>query len=186
MKFELLIIIITGFIVMNIYHDGKYLNMIKQWKKYYQMAFYVFIGLSLLIFIRKYPSQGKELCSHAHSFVKFMPIDKNSSDLLTPIFKIGSQGSLFSNNNGVTPQFKRMMNSGVASTNSVKRSVSETKKKYIASQQNWMCGKCGKQLPAWFEVDHKVRLEHGGDNHISNLEALCRDCHGEKTAMENF
>ena len=115
-----------------------------------------------------------------------MPIDKNSSDLLTPIFKIGSQGSLFSNNNGVTPQFKRMMNSGVATTNSVKRSVSETKKKYIASQQNWMCGKCGKQLPAWFEVDHKVRLEHGGDNHISNLEALCRDCHGEKTAMENF
>ena len=182
MKLEFLILLITGFIVMNIYHDGKYLNMLKQWKKYYQMAFYIFIGLSLFIFIRKYPSQGKDLCSHAHNFVKFMPMDKQSSDLLTPIFKISSRS--FSNNQ--SPQFSRMMNSGVASSNTVKRSVSETKKKYIAAQQNWRCGKCNCQLPAWFEVDHKISLEHGGDNHISNLEALCRNCHGEKTAFEKF
>ena len=58
MKFELLIILATGFIVMNIYHDGKYIKMIKQWKKYYQMAFYGFLGLSLIIFMKKYPSQG--------------------------------------------------------------------------------------------------------------------------------
>jgi hypothetical protein len=67
-----------------------------------------------------------------------------------------------------------------------KRSVSETKKKYVAAQQGWKCGNCNKQLPAWFEVDHKIRLEHGGSNHIDNLVALCRDCHGEKTAMENL
>jgi hypothetical protein len=67
-----------------------------------------------------------------------------------------------------------------------KRSVSETKKKYVAAQQGWKCGNCKKQLPAWFEVDHKIRLEHGGSNHIDNLVALCRDCHGEKTAMENI
>lgn len=73
--------------------------------------------------------------------------------------------------------------SGVKAT---KRSVSETKKKYVAAQQGWKCGNCAKQLPAWFEVDHKIRLEHGGSNHIDNLVALCRDCHGEKTAMENL
>jgi hypothetical protein len=67
-----------------------------------------------------------------------------------------------------------------------KRSVSETKKKYVAAQQGWKCGHCNKQLPAWFEVDHKIRLEHGGSNHIDNLVALCRDCHGEKTAIENL
>lgn len=67
-----------------------------------------------------------------------------------------------------------------------KRSVSETKKKYVAAQQGWKCGHCHKQLPAWFEVDHKIRLEHGGSNHIDNLVALCRDCHGEKTAIENL
>ena len=76
--------------------------------------------------------------------------------------------------------------SGGISTKPTKRSVSETKKKYVAAQQGWKCGNCAKQLPAWFEVDHKIRLEHGGSNHIDNLVALCRDCHGEKTAMENL
>uniref|UniRef100_A0A6C0IC94 HNH nuclease domain-containing protein n=1 Tax=viral metagenome TaxID=1070528 RepID=A0A6C0IC94_9ZZZZ len=77
----------------------------------------------------------------------------------------------------------RLMNSGKKGS---KRSVSETKKKFVASRQNWQCGHCNKQLSAWFEVDHKIRLEYGGDNHIDNLVALCRECHGEKTAMENL
>ena len=31
-----------------------------------------------------------------------------------------------------------------------------------------------------------MKLEYGGSNNIENLEALCRDCHGKKTAMENL
>jgi hypothetical protein len=81
---------------------------------------------------------------------------------------------------GGTPAEKRLLNSG---KNSSKRSVSETKKKYVAAQQGWKCGDCQRQLPAWFEVDHVIALEHGGSNHIDNLVALCRDCHGKKTAM---
>jgi 5-methylcytosine-specific restriction endonuclease McrA len=77
----------------------------------------------------------------------------------------------------------RMLHSGKKTT---KRSVSETKKKFVASRQNWCCGDCQQQLSAWFEVDHKIRLEHGGSNHIDNLVALCRECHGKKTAMENL
>ena len=64
--------------------------------------------------------------------------------------------------------------------------MSETKKKFVAAKQNWRCGHCQKQLPAWFEVDHIIRLEHNGSNHVDNLVALCRDCHGEKTAIENL
>lgn len=75
---------------------------------------------------------------------------------------------------------RRVLNSGKGSS---KRSVSETKKKYVAAQQGWKCGDCQRQLPAWFEVDHVIALEHGGSNHIDNLVALCRDCHGKKTAM---
>ena len=73
--------------------------------------------------------------------------------------------------------------SGKMGTN---RSISETKKKYVASQQNWNCGECRQKLSAWFEVDHVVRLEHGGGNYVDNLIALCRECHGRKTAMENM
>ena len=75
---------------------------------------------------------------------------------------------------------RRLLNSGKGSS---KRSVSETKKKYVAAQQGWKCGDCQRQLPAWFEVDHVIALEHGGSNHVDNLVALCRDCHGKKTAM---
>jgi hypothetical protein len=81
---------------------------------------------------------------------------------------------------GGTPAERRVLNSGKGSS---KRSVSETKKKYVAAQQGWKCGDCQRQLPAWFEVDHVIALEHGGSNHVDNLVALCRDCHGKKTAM---
>jgi hypothetical protein len=110
-----------------------------------------------------------------------------------PILNLSSGGSSNGRQNYAEA---RITKSGVNGTNdsaasgsgvkATKRSVSETKKKYVAAQQGWKCGNCNKQLPAWFEVDHKIRLEHGGSNHIDNLVALCRDCHGEKTAMENL
>jgi hypothetical protein len=81
---------------------------------------------------------------------------------------------------GMSAAERRVINSGKGSS---KRSVSETKKKYVAAQQGWKCGDCQRQLPAWFEVDHVIALEHGGSNHVDNLVALCRDCHGKKTAM---
>jgi len=93
-----------------------------------------------------------------------------------------AQPSLGGGTPGGTPgaSERRILNSG---KNSSKRSVSETKKKYVAAQQGWKCGDCQRQLPAWFEVDHVIALEHGGSNHVDNLVALCRDCHGKKTAM---
>ena len=47
MHIGLFIFIICGFIIFNIYHDGKYTNMLKSWKKYYQMGFIGFLGLSI-------------------------------------------------------------------------------------------------------------------------------------------
>jgi len=98
---------------------------------------------------------------------------------------ISSNGIIPNNNQsgaggGSSAAERRLLNSGKGSN---KRSVSETKKKYVAAQQGWKCGDCQRQLPAWFEVDHVIALEHGGSNHVDNLVALCRDCHGKKTAM---
>ena len=76
-----------------------------------------------------------------------------------------------------------MMNSGM---NTSKRSVSETKKKYVASSQSWKCGYCNNQLDASFEVDHKIDLQDGGSNHVDNLIACCRNCHGKKTMSRNL
>ena len=183
MKFELLIFCITTFFIINIYHDGKYVKILKSWKKYYQMIGIGFIGLSLYLFMKKYPQYTINLFTHANSFIKYMPIDKDSADMISPFLTAGNIYSNLNSQNYNTPQQKRMINSG---GNSNKRSVGETKKKYVASQQSWKCAHCQNQLEAWYDVDHKVRLEYGGSNHISNLEALCKNCHGKKTAMENM
>jgi rubredoxin len=195
MKFELLIFGITGFLVMNAYYDDKYIQMLKTWKKYYQMAGIGFVGLSAYLFIKKYPQHSSSLFTHANGLIKCLPIDKNASDLLTPMFNI-AQTNLFNGNpnhynsqqssSNPPPQQQQQHRMETSGGNGNKRSVSETKKKFVASSQDWKCESCKQQLSAWFEVDHKVRLGSGGTNHISNLVALCRECHGKKTAFENF
>ena len=201
MKSELIIFGITIFFILNTYSDGKYVKVVKSWKKYYQMAGIGFIGLSAYIFMKKYPSHSQNLLTHANGMIKYMPIDKDASDLLTPFLDMSKgafAGGYASNamSGGMSPQEQRILNSGrvpgretgsrETGIKNVKRSVSETKKKYVAAQQGWNCGGCKKQLPAWFEVDHKIRLDNGGSNNVDNLVALCRDCHGKKTAFENL
>ena len=196
MKIELLIIMVTAFFIGNIYHDGKYVTIVKSWTKYYQMAGIAFAGISTYAFLKKNPNNAKGFIQSANGMLRHLPIDKDSVDMLTPLldmtqsnnFGIYNMASHQVNSNPanlqqITPQQKRMMNSGKKAT---KRSVSETKKKYIAAQQGWKCGHCKNTLPAWFEVDHNIRLDSGGNNHIDNLVALCRECHGKKTAMENM
>lgn len=181
MKMELYIIILTGFFIINTYYDNKYLKQLLTWKKYYTMAMWGFIGLSLYILIKRSPARSRELMIHLNKFIQYMPIDKQAKHLFNPVFNM-------------TTGEDRILQSGGYDTNNIgtngrtttKRSVSETKKKYVAASQNWLCGKCNTQLPAWFEVDHRTRLDQGGSNHISNLVALCRNCHGEKTALENL
>lgn len=192
--YGVVILAITGFMISDTYYEGKYMTLMKSWTKYYKMAGYAFMGISLIVFLRKNPDQAKGLVMNASDIVKYMPIDRNAADMLTPLVNAMNPQSFFNKNasgsgmgGGKSTQEQRntdtIMSSGKKST---KRSVSETKKKFVAAQQSWTCNKCKKQLPAWFEVDHRVRLEYGGSNHVDNLEALCRDCHGRKTAMENL
>ncbi len=196
MKFELIIIGITLFFIFNTYTDGQYVKVVKSWKKYYQMAGIGFVGLSAYIFMRKYPSDSRNLLTHANGMIKYMPIDKDATDLLSPLLTMCSGRQMYGENQ-MSQQEQRILNSGRmpesrgnnangSATKNVKRSVSETKKKYVAAQQGWNCGGCKRQLPAWFEVDHKIRLDNGGSNNVDNLVALCRDCHGKKTAFENL
>jgi hypothetical protein len=192
MRFELVILLVAGFFMANIYTDGKYMTMVLSWKKYYQMAGIAFGALMFYILIKKNPLRAKEIITTSNDYIKYLPIDKNTSNIISPILDFTTkQGFLSGNNNqpilslSNTSQVAedRMMNSGKQST---KRSVSETKKKFVASRQGWTCGDCKNQLTAWFEVDHVIRLEYGGSNHVDNLVALCRECHGKKTTMENL
>jgi 5-methylcytosine-specific restriction endonuclease McrA len=186
MRIEIWILLATAFFVYDTYHEGKYLKMLMSYKKYYTMMFYAVVGIGIVLLMKRNPSNCKQLLSNANNLVKYMPIDKSSMALFSPIFDLtnNSSNENFGNigignngNNSQTHESNRTTN---------KRSVSETKKKYVAANQEWKCGHCNNQLDHTYEIDHKVRLEYGGGNDVDNLVALCRNCHGKKTASENM
>lgn len=179
MRLELWIIMITAFFIANSYYDNYFLKLYKQNQKYLQMAFYGFLGLTIYLLFKRNPGKSKELVTQAQTFLKYLPIDKTAINFVNPM--------LTTCDNENFTGIERIMKSGMNNGNmKQKRSVSESKKKFVAAQQNWKCGNCREQLPAWFEIDHTVRLDQGGSNHVDNLVALCRECHGKKTMMENF
>jgi len=185
MRFEIVIFLVTLFVIANIHTDGKYLKIALSWKKYYQMFGVALFGYTVCWLLRKNPDQAKTMLIASNEYLKYLPVDKNTSSMLSPILDFTSKQDF----NRSQQYENRILQSGLASgggAKATKRSVSETKKKFVAARQNWHCGDCKKQLPAWFEVDHTIRLENGGSNHVDNLIALCRDCHGKKTAIENL
>ena len=193
MKLELIVLGITVFLIYNAYHDGQYSKILSSYKKYYKMAIIGILGISLYLLLKRNPTQSKKMLLYTNNLIKYMPIDKNTVDMISPIFDFTSkaENNFMATLNGFEnsqqqqdPSIKqRFQLSGQKAT---KRSVSETKKKYVASIQDWKCGHCNNKLTHTFEIDHKVRLEHGGGNDPSNLVALCRECHGQKTASENM
>ena len=195
MRIELIIFGVVAFLIANVYTDGKYWKLLQTNKKYYKMAGIALGGLMLYVLFKKFPSKASDIIRGSNEYIKYLPIDRETTGILSPILDFTAKQNIRNSGDeyaypvsGIPPQqedrnVNRIVNSGKKAT---KRSVSETKKKFVASRQNWKCGDCGEQLSAWFEVDHKIRLEYGGSNHVDNLVALCRECHGRKTTMENL
>lgn len=195
MRIELIIFGVVAFLMANVYTDGKYWKLLQTNKKYYKMAGIALGGFMLYVLFKKFPAKATDIIRESNEYIKYLPIDRETSSMLSPILDFTAKQNIRNSGDdyaypvsGIPPQqedrnVNRIVNSGKKAT---KRSVSETKKKFVASRQNWKCGDCGEQLSAWFEVDHKIRLEYGGSNHVDNLVALCRECHGRKTTMENL
>jgi hypothetical protein len=147
-----------------------------QQKKYAQIIGIAFFSFSIYLMVKRNPSESKNVLLHANNFIKYMPINRSTMESFAPILD-------FTNDN---QHYENIPTMTSVNQKKVKRSVSETKKKYVASMQDWKCAKCKEKLNAWYEIDHKKRLEYGGTNNVDNLVALCRECHGQKTAMENM
>ena len=205
MRIEILILLVTGFLIANVYTDGKYWKLLQTNQKYYKMGGIALGGLMLFVLFKKFPAKAQDILRGSNEYLKYLPVDRETTSMLSPILDFTSKQNLYGDMDDVSfpiapmapaGSIDRLSRSGLSGQNdsrgtsgggkATKRSVSETKKKFVASSQNWKCGDCSEQLSAWFEVDHKVRLEYGGSNHIDNLVALCRECHGRKTTMENL
>ena len=145
--------------------------------------------------------------------VLFFLMDLTCSLLLTSVFKVGSW-VVYKSFNGLQYVYKRVRPDQLdnqytldelkstpyviiteeeydelknnCKPKCVKRNVSSLTKKIIASNQSWKCGICNEIMDYAYEVDHHIPLFKGGSNDVSNLIALCRNCHGKKTILENI
>lgn len=66
-----------------------------------------------------------------------------------------------------------------------RRRLSNVDRDAIASHQQWKCKYCRDLLPAGYQIDHIISLAQGGVDDISNLQAVCANCHHIKTRVES-
>ena len=90
MRLEIFVLGLTAFFIYNAYNDGKYTKMLLTFKKYYKMIFYALLGIGIYVLLKRNPSQGRNMLLYANNVVKFMPIDKTSMDMLSPVFDFTS------------------------------------------------------------------------------------------------
>lgn len=157
------VVIITLLILYDIYNDYKYFNKLQEYSKYYKMAGISLVGITIYYILNN--SSGLDKLKAFEGFINIIPINKNSPPIDIENFNVTN--------------FKSQQKKS-------KRCVSEAKKKFVASSQKWLCKDCNELLTASYEIDHIVRLDNGGTNDIENLVALCRNCHGKKTTIENI
>ena len=67
----------------------------------------------------------------------------------------------------------------------VRKKPNAKERKEIAASQENKCVDCKNELTEYYEIDHIIGLQYGGDNSRDNLQALCCECHAKKSILEN-
>jgi 5-methylcytosine-specific restriction endonuclease McrA len=68
----------------------------------------------------------------------------------------------------------------------VRNTMTPEIKNHVAASQKWSCKVCRSILPSSFEIDHIRPVNEGGNNSLLNLQALCAQCHSNKTKIERL
>ena len=191
MRIEIVIFLIGAALVYNVYTDGIWLQKIMSHKKYLTIGAIILGSLFLCWLFRRNPASAVKMLQHSNEYLKYLPVDGGASQWISPILDF-TMKKQFQDSSPSSLSFADFENDNSSSSDSghvlskTKRSVSETKKRFVASQQNWLCQKCGEMLPPTYEIDHIVRLDRGGTNELTNLAALCPSCHRQKTMLETM
>ena len=99
MRIELWLIVITGAILFHMHTDGKYTKNIMMYKKQFQMGGVVFGAFILYILLKKNPANAQNILVTSNEYLKYLPVDKNTSSILSPILDFTSKNS-FRNGGG--------------------------------------------------------------------------------------
>jgi len=68
---------------------------------------------------------------------------------------------------------------GIKKPSRGRKSVSTSIKNEVLVRQKYKCYKCKKPLPATKHFHHKKPVSKGGKDTLSNLIALCPNCHSQ-------
>ena len=194
-------------IIVNEYHQNKIFSFFSNF--YYYSKYILLLLPFVLIYLN--PKLLKKILVF-YKDIDNKPVYQNMNDLMVSYFDTKKNNKMKFNMNGIrnntsyynnVPNYinQNNRNNNLNNLNNinninnnfinkpnrkVKRNVSESKKKFIASNQKWRCSHCQNLLDNTYEVDHIVALYRGGTNDLNNLEALCRNCHGKKTFREKM
>jgi len=69
--------------------------------------------------------------------------------------------------------------------NSARITFKKSDREEIRNRQKWICKICKEPFNDKYEIDHIRPLSNGGTNDKSNLQALCKSCHRDKTKIEH-
>jgi Zn finger protein HypA/HybF involved in hydrogenase expression len=192
MRIEIVLFLATAAIVWNMYTDGKFVKSLFKYTKYYRMVGVVLGALFVYYLLRKNPLKARDMIIASNEYIKNggIGVDRTTGRWLSPLLDFttggGNKHTFSPSSVGVQQQVPAATAGAHMQSQRVKRSVSETKKKFVASRQQWKCLECQESLPGTFQVDHIVPLENYGTNDIQNLRALCPNCHAAKTAFDHL
>ena len=73
-------------------------------------------------------------------------------------------------------------------TRSKRRGLAKAEKTKILKRQKYKCANCKRDISklAVVHYDHKTPIALGGSNTLRNFQALCPNCHAEKTQQDRL
>ena len=102
MRIEIVIILITAVLIGNVYTEGKLFKKLLSYKKYYQMAGIAFGCLVVWWLMKKNPQKANEMFATSHEYLKYLPVDQNTSNIISPILDFTSKQNFSSQMTGGT------------------------------------------------------------------------------------
>ena len=88
MRFEIILLLVAGFIIANIYTDGKYTKLLMINKKYIQMGGVAFATLMIYLLVKKNPLRAKDIVTVSNDYIKYLPLDKDTTNVISPILDL--------------------------------------------------------------------------------------------------
>ena len=111
MNVKFMIVLLTGGLLYNTYHDNFILNSLKTHTKYYKMAGILVFGLGFYLMVQRNPTESMSFMNAFRQYIQVMPMDRQTKEMIQPFLQ--------------KDPAERIRTSGKHSTS---RSVSETKR----------------------------------------------------------